>query len=134
MPAPRPPLSPREVLKTQIARADAMGYAVKTALEFEFIVIDETGESLRAKGWEGFDTYAVDNRCWSAQSAAIYADLVAELETVLERAGVGLFGLGLELGAGCFEGTLARHRCASPPPTKPSCSRRSPKPSPGATA
>ncbi len=100
------PLSPREVLKTQIARADAMGYAVKTALEFEFIVIDETGESMRGKGWEGFDTYAVDNRCWSAQSAAIYADLVAELETVLERAGVGLFGLGLELGAGCFEGTL----------------------------
>ena len=103
---PSSALSPREVLKRQIARADEMGLTVKAALEFEFIMIDETAESLRAKGFESFDAYAVDNRCWSAQSAAIYADLVAELEGLLEQAGIGLFGLGLELGAGCFEGTL----------------------------
>jgi glutamine synthetase len=103
---PSAAFSPREILKRQIARAETMGFTVKAALEFEFILIDETAESLRQKGWEGFDAYAVDNRCWSTQSAAIYADLVAELEGVLEEAGIGLFGLGLELGAGCFEGTL----------------------------
>ena len=103
---PSAALSPRQVLKAQIARAGALGFTVKAALEFEFIVIDETAESLREKGYEGFDAYAVDNRCWSSQSAAIHADFVAELESLLESAGIAPFGLGLELGAGCFEGTL----------------------------
>jgi len=103
---PSAALSPREVLKAQVERASAMGYAVKAALEFEFILIDETAESLREKGYEGFDAYAIDNRCWSSQSAAIYGDFVAELESLLEHAGIAPFGLGLELGAGCFEGTL----------------------------
>ena len=103
---PSAALSPREVLRRQVERAAELGFTVKTALEFEFILINETADSLRQKGWEGFDAYAIDNRCWSSQSAAIYADLVAELEKTLEGAGIGLFGLGLELGAGCFEGTL----------------------------
>ena len=99
-------LSPRELLKAQIARAAKMGFAVKAALEFEFHMLDESAETLRAKGYEAMDTFAVDNRCWSSQTAAIHGDVVADLEKVMETAGVGLFGMGLELGPGCFEATL----------------------------
>ena len=83
-----------------------MGFAVKAALEFEFHMLDESAETLRAKGYEAMDTFAVDNRCWSSQTAAIHGDVVADLEKVMETAGVGLFGMGLELGPGCFEATL----------------------------
>ncbi len=103
---PSAALSPRELLKGQIARAAKMGFSVKTAMEFEFHVLDETAETFRAKGFENYATFAPDNRCWSTQSAAIYADYVADLESVLNRAGIDLFGLGLELGPGCFEATL----------------------------
>lgn len=103
---PSAALSPRELLKAQIARAAKMGFAVKAALEFEFHMLDESAESLREKGYERMATFAVDNRCWSSQTAAIHGDTVADLEAVMQTAGVGLYGLGLELGPGCFEATL----------------------------
>ncbi len=99
-------LSPREVLKAQVARAAKSGFRVSAALEFEFHVLNESADSLRAKGFESFDLFAADNRCWSTQSAARYGDYVSSLEAVILEAGIGLFGLGLELGPGCFEATL----------------------------
>lgn len=99
-------LSPREVLKAQIERAARAGFAVRASLEFEFHVLKETAETLRAKGFESVDFFAVDNRCWSSQSAAIHGDYIASLEEVVLEAGIGMFGLGLELGPGCFEATL----------------------------
>ena len=103
---PSASLSPREVLKAQVERAAKAGFGVRAALEFEFHVLKETAESLRAKGYESLELFAVDNRCWSSQSAAVYGDYVASLEEVILGAGIGLFGLGLELGPGCFEATL----------------------------
>ena len=99
-------LSPREILKTLTARAAGMGFSVKAALEFEFHVLDESAEGLRAGGFDGFAMYAPDNRCWGSQSAAIYSDYVADLDAVMRTTDIGLFGLGLELGPGCFEATL----------------------------
>jgi len=103
---PSAELSPREILKSQIARAKKMGFSVKAALEFEFHVLDEGAMGLRDKGFDGFAMYAADNRCWGSQSAAIYSEYVAELNQVLDTLGVGVYGLGLELGPGCFEATL----------------------------
>ena len=71
------------------------------------ILLDESAELAACqKGFEGFDVFASDNRCWSTQTAAVYGDVVAELEQVMATADVDLFGLGLELGPGCFEATL----------------------------
>ena len=103
---PSAELSPREILKALVARAADMGFSAKASLEFEFHVLDEDAEGLRARNFDGFAMYAPDNRCWGSQSAAVHADYVADLETVMRTAGVGLFGLGLELGPGCFEATL----------------------------
>ncbi len=99
-------LSPREVLKAQLARADDMGFAVRAALEFEFIVLDESARSLRDKGYRDLVPYAEDNRCWSGTTAATNADFVADLEDMVATLGIPLHRLGMELGPGCFEATL----------------------------
>lgn len=99
--------SPRELLKTQLARAASAGYRVRAAFEFEWLVFDETAQSLREKRYAAPAAWAPDNRCWDAQSAAVNADVVAAQQTMCEAADVPLFGLGMELGAGCMEATLA---------------------------
>jgi len=100
-------LSPRELLKAQIDRAAALGYDALAAFEFEFTILDESATSLRDKGYEGLDPYAADNTCWSGLSAAVYGDLVGEIDATLAAADIPLFGLGMELGPGCLEATLA---------------------------
>ena len=84
-----------------------MGFAVRAGLEFEFIVLEESAESLREKGFEDLRLFAADNRCWSGMTAATNADFVADLEDMARVLGVPLHRLGMELGPGCFEATLA---------------------------
>ena len=100
-------LSPRELLKAQLARAEALGFGVRAALEFEFIVLDESAESLRDKGFDDLSLFAADNRCWSGVTAATNAGFVAGLEDTAGVLGIPLHRLGMELGPGCFEATLA---------------------------
>lgn len=99
--------SPRELLKAQLARAAARGFDVRAAFEFEWLVFDEDAQSLRAKRYANLAPWAPDNRCWDAQSAAINADVVAAQQAMLAAADIAVFGLGMELGAGCMEATLA---------------------------
>ena len=108
---PQAEIMPRRILAKQIEKAKARGFEVDAAFEFEFIVLNETAETLRSKDFAAFNQFAPDNRCWSGQTAAIYADFVAELEDLLRRADIDLLALGVELGPGCFEATL-RHRTA----------------------
>ena len=98
--------SPRVLLETQLEKAARLGLVPRAAFEFEWLVFDEDAKSVRGKGWSGLDAFAPDNRCWDAQSAAINAEVVAELQSTLEAADIGVFGLGMELGAGCLEATL----------------------------
>ena len=108
---PQAEIMPRHILARQIEKARARGLEVDAAFEFEFIVLNETAETLREKSFSGFSQFAPDNRCWSGQTAATYAGFVAELENLLRLADINLLALGVELGPGCFEATL-RHRDA----------------------
>lgn len=108
---PQAELMPRRVLARQIARAQAAGHEAVAAFEFEFIVLEETAETLRNKGFTDLAPFAADNRCWSGLTAATQADFVAELEALLRSADIDLYALGVELGPGCFEATL-RHKAA----------------------
>lgn len=108
---PQAAIMPRRLLADQIAKADALGFDVLAATEFEFIVLDETAETLRSKGFSNLAPFAPDNRCWSGQTAATHAAFVADLEDCLTRADIGVFSLSVELGPGCFEATL-KHRDA----------------------
>ena len=108
---PQAAIMPRRVLAQQVERAARLGFDVHAAYEFEFIVLNETAETLRAKGFANLAHYAPDNRCWSGQTAATHAGFVSDLEDLLTRAGVDLYSLSVELGPGCFEATL-RHKDA----------------------
>lgn len=103
---PQAAIMPRRILADQIARARAMDFDVVAATEFEFLVLNETAETLRAKNFSGLAQFAPDNRCWSGQTAATHAGFVAELEACLAAADIPLFSLSVELGPGCFEATL----------------------------
>ncbi len=108
---PQAEIMPRRVLARQLERAVAAGFDVLAAFEFEFIVLNETADSLRTKGFAELMPFAPDNRCWSGQTAAAHAGFVAGLESLLRGADIDMFGLGVELGPGCFEATL-RHKAA----------------------
>lgn len=108
---PQAEIMPRRILQNQIARASDMGFDVQAAYEFEFILLAETAETLRAKGFANLSAFAPDNRCWSGQTAAVHAGLVSDLESCLASADIPLFSLSVELGPGCIEATL-KHRDA----------------------
>ncbi len=99
-------LSPRALLEAQVDRAAASGMTAKAAFEFEFLVLDETAESLREKGFSDLVSHAPANRCWGAQTAAADAEFVSALNRLLEEGGISPISLGVELGPGCFEATL----------------------------
>ena len=45
------PISPRTILKRQVARAAKAGYALKAGSEFEFYVLKDSWEELAERGW-----------------------------------------------------------------------------------
>ena len=103
---PSEALSPRSVLQQQIDRAAAQGISVKAAFEFEFHVLDQDADEIRAGGFEQLSPFAADNRCWAGESAAIYGDFVSDLGETLLDGDIDPVALGLELGPGCLEATL----------------------------
>lgn len=103
---PSAPLMPRQILRTQIDRASAMGFNVIAAFEFEIIVLAETAQSLRDSNFAPPRQFAPDNKCWSGQTAADQAEFVAGLEKAIINHDVALFSVAGELGPGCFEATL----------------------------
>ena len=106
---PQEAIMPRQILRVQIEKAAERGFEVEAAFEFEFLALNETAESLRDKNFAGLDSFAPENRCWSGQTAAVHAEFVGELESMLRYAGIDPYALGGELGPGCFEVTL-RHQ------------------------
>ena len=99
-------LSPRELLRDQLAKATNLGYGINAAFEFEFFVLDENGESLRGTEFSVTKKYAPENHCWAGETGAVYAEFIASLESDLNKGGIEPLSVGSELGPGCFEVTL----------------------------
>ncbi|HEX4478486.1 MAG TPA: hypothetical protein VH142_25560 [Polyangiaceae bacterium] len=96
-------LSARVKLSEQVARAASLGFRVSASTELEFIVLDETAETLRKKAFSELITHAQHNRCWSGYMLATDAELLAQYETVLAAGDVPLHHYCAELGPGCLE-------------------------------
>lgn len=99
--------SPRNMLARQLARADEMGFDVTAAFEYEFFLLNETADSLRAKDYRDLEHFAKANRTYSLQSAAAHGDLFDGLRETMRILDIGLDSLHTELGPGCFEAPLA---------------------------
>src|SRR5450759_4911930 len=66
------PVAPRTILKRQIARAAALGFAVKAGSEFEYYVLKDSWEESNRKGWaipERFGYYNEDYHLLQATKA-----------------------------------------------------------------
>ncbi|MBN9888925.1 glutamine synthetase family protein [Salipiger abyssi] len=99
--------SPRNHLLRQLEKADAMGFGVTAAFEYEFFLLDETADTLRRKDYRDLEFFAKANRTYSLQSAAAHADLFDGLRACMQTLDIGLDSLHTELGPGCFEAPLA---------------------------
>lgn len=84
-----------------------MGFGVTAAFEYEFFLLNETPDTLRAKAYRDLDHFAKNNRTYSLQSAAAHGALFDGLRDVMATLDVGLDSLHTELGPGCFEAPLA---------------------------
>ena len=98
--------SARNQLARQIERAASLGFSVHSAFEFEFMVLDETPETLRAKDYRPLDFAAPGNRTYSLQTAATWQELLDEFEATMGDCGIALDSIHSELGPGCFEAPL----------------------------
>lgn len=99
--------SPRNQLLRQIAKAAEMGFSVHSAFEFEFMLFDETPESLREKGYRGLRSFAQGNRTYSMQTTALHENLLNGFVATMDRLGIGLDALHTELGPGTLEAPIS---------------------------
>ena len=100
-------LSPRNQLIGQLDKAKKMGFAVHSAFEFEFTLLQETPQTLREKAYNNLDAFAVGNTTYSLKSAVENQDIFRDYADVMGRMGIGFDPLHSEMGEGCFETPLA---------------------------
>ena len=98
-------LSPRNLLKTQLARAAEMGFSVTAGFKYEFFVLEETPASVRAKDYTGLTSWQPGNHTYS-MVPAIEHEFFEGLEATLLPLGIGLDAIHTEQGPGCVETPL----------------------------
>jgi glutamine synthetase len=98
--------SPRIQLTRQLEKARTMGLSVHSAFEFEVMLLDESPDSLRDKGYAGLRPFARGNRTYSMQTMVLNRELFEGFCAVMGQLGIGLDALHTELGPGTFEAPL----------------------------
>jgi glutamine synthetase len=97
---------PRGTLRKVLAKADAMGFSVSAAAEFEFFVFDETPHSVREKGYRNLKNITPGFYGYSMLRAGAHADFYEELLDVCRQMDMELEGLHTETGPGVLEAAI----------------------------
>ena len=97
---------PRTLLRRVLARADAMGYAVKSAAEFEFFVFDETPASVRAKHYQNLKPLTPGFFGYSLLRAGVHSEIYHEILNFFAEFDVEIEGLHTETGPGVLEAAI----------------------------
>ncbi|HRD69801.1 MAG TPA: glutamine synthetase [Legionella sp.] len=100
-------ICPRGVLRRVLDKADAMGFEVCAALEYEFFVFDETPDSVRAKGFRNLKTITPDNFGYSIIRNTVHAEFYHQILDMGERMDFPIEGLHTETGPGVIEAAIA---------------------------
>jgi len=100
------PLCPRQVLKRVLAQADAMGYCAQVGVEFEWTVLAETEQSVRAKGYRGLQPATQGLTNYSPFRIGAEQAFVRDLFGSLAAIDVPLEALHTEAGPGNFEAAI----------------------------
>ncbi len=99
-------ICPRGLLKRVLARAEGLGFKVKSGFEFEFFVFDETPDSIREKGYRNLKPFTPGAFGYSVLRNSVHADLYHDLMDTCAAMRMPLEGLHTETGAGVLEAAL----------------------------
>ncbi len=99
-------LCPRAVLRRVLAKAESMGFAVKAAFEYEFLVFEETPHGLREKGYRNLRPMAPGMFGYSVLRASTAANFYHALLETCEAMRLPIEGLHEESGPGFLEAAL----------------------------
>lgn len=99
-------ICPRGLLRRVLSRAEAMGFGVKGALEYEFFMFHETPESIREKGFRNLRPLTPDMMGYSMLRSSVHAELYHELLALSQSMDFPIEGLHTETGPGVLEAAL----------------------------
>jgi glutamine synthetase len=97
---------PRGMLVRTLARAKSMGFDVKSALEYEFFLFDETPESVRAKGYRNLKTLTPGMFGYSMIRSSVHADLHRAIIDTMRDLDCEIEALHTETGPGVIEAAI----------------------------
>jgi glutamine synthetase len=100
-------ICPRGLLRRVLAKADALGFKVSSAFEYEFFVFAETPDSVRAKGYRNLQPLTPGYFGYSVLRSSVHAELYDELLAICRDMDMPLEGLHTETGAGVLEAAIA---------------------------
>lgn len=101
-------ICPRGVLKRVLAKAEAMGFQVTAALEYEFFLFNETPDSVREKGYRNLKPATPGFFGYSMLRNTAHAEWYHELLALAEAMDFPLEGLHTETGPGVIEAAIAK--------------------------
>lgn len=96
-------LSPRELLRNAVSRADEMGFVPKAACEFEFYLFDGVGPDLATRGFRDLTPIRTSGYCYSMLHQSGSDDFLGQLRRYMKQAGVEMEGTMSEHGPGQYE-------------------------------
>jgi len=97
---------PRVLLRRVAARARAMGYVPKAALEYEFFLFEETPHSAREKGYRDLKPFTPGMFGYSFLRGSVHADLHREIIETMAAMDCELEMLHTETGPGVLEAAI----------------------------
>ncbi|MBV9260498.1 MAG: glutamine synthetase [Pseudolabrys sp.] len=100
-------ICPRGLLRRVLAKADALGFRVSSAFEYEFFVFAETPDSVRTKGYRDLKPLTPGYFGYSVLRSSVHAELYDELLSMCRAMDMPLEGLHTETGPGVLEAAIA---------------------------
>lgn len=97
---------PRGLLKRVLQRADDMGFAVKSAAEFEFFVFDETPQSVREKNYQNLKPLTPGFYGYSMLRSGVHSEIYHEMMNFFREFDCEIEGLHTETGPGVLEAAI----------------------------
>ena len=97
---------PRGLLRRVLNRADAMGYLVKAAFEYEFFAFEETPHSIRDKHYRDLRPVAPGNTGYSLLRAGGLGEFYSDVLDTCTAMDIPLEGLHEETGPGVIEAAI----------------------------
>ena len=97
---------PRGVLRSVLKRADAMGFKVSAAAEFEFFLFEETPHSVRDKGYKNLKNITPGFFGYSMLRSSVHADFYRDLLDLGRTMNFEIEGLHTETGPGVLEAAI----------------------------